>query len=365
MRNSEARLLRHFLSILLWTIGALILIDAVVGLAFRAPADPARATSLQRYFENGRSIEGKLRRYVGSSPDQDALIVTAGWLSDCDAPTLARPGKLAFDTYGMSFSKEIANRLEALDPGLAGQSFLGPAAPLNHSYACFIRRVRLGLARAPIQILGVLASSIPRMETLSGLTTSFDVPQPFTYPRYFLGSDGRLVARWSSIKSREDLRAALSDTTKWRIFLDELAANDEFYVEELVKADIFDHSVLARMLRRAWALRSVRMRTAALRPADFAPDIAAVLVKILLDFAATARAAGQHPIVILFENKDYGTALSATAAPVLIANRIDFVATSTISSPTDPSNFLKDGHFTAAVNDKIAHAVLNLLNHAR
>ena len=115
------------------------------------------------------------------------------------------------------------------------------------------------------------------------------------------------------------------------------------------------------MIRRAWAQRSFRIRIAELRPDDNfsgSPDIAPVLINILLDFAAKARAAKQLPIVILFENKDYGTALSATAAPALIANRIDFVATSTISSPTDPSNFLNDGHFTAAVNDKIARAVL-------
>ena len=188
--------------------------DAAVGFVFRAPAAPGRATTMQRYFDYGRSIEGKLRRYVGSSPDQDAEIMSAGWLNDCDVPTMARPGKLMFDIYGMSFSNNIADRLEQLDPSLASQRFAGPAAPPNHSYACFARRARMGLDRAPIQILGILASSIPRMETLSGLTTSFEAPQPFTYPRYSLTPDGRLAARWSSIKSQEELRAALSDPDK-------------------------------------------------------------------------------------------------------------------------------------------------------
>jgi len=364
IRDPQARLLRRVLSIVLWTIGVLTLIDAAIGFAFRAPADPERATSLQLYFDYGRSIEGKLRRYVGASPDQDAKIVRAGWLNDCDVPTFLRPGKLMFDIYGMSFSNRVADHLERLDPGLAGQRFAGPGAPLSHSYACFVRRARKGLNRAPIQILGVLASSIPRMDTLSGLTTSFEVPEPFTYPRFSLMPDGRLAARSSSIKSQEELRAALADATKWRTFLNELAADDAFYVQGLVKADVFDYSVLARMIRRALAQRSIRIRTAAFRPQNGfsgAADIAPALVAMLLDFAATTRAAGQHPIVILFEDRGYGTALSTITAPALRANRIDFIATSTIALPTDSGNFLSDGHFIPGVDEKIARAVHNLL----
>ena len=179
----------------MWTIGALILFDAVVGLAFRQPSDPRQtSSSLQTYFDYGRSIEGKLRRLVGSTPEQDAPIVEAGWLaSDCDIATPPPPGKLAFDIYGMSHSAQIAEQMLRLDSGLAGHSFGGPAAPASHSYACFVRRVEAKRDRAPIQILGILASQIPRMETISGLTTSFEGPMPFTYPRYSLAPDGRLV----------------------------------------------------------------------------------------------------------------------------------------------------------------------------
>ena len=84
----------------------------------------------------------------------------------------------------------------------------------------------------------------------------------------------------------------------------------------------------------------------------------------MLDFAANARAAGQHPIVILFEDKGFGTALSAIAAPALRANQIDFVATSAVASPNDSGNFLSDGHFIPAVEEKIARAVLVLLGRA-
>lgn len=368
IKGAAGRLRLRILLSVAWTVALLIAMDAGVNFIFRAPPDPARATSLQRYFEYGRSIEGKLRRYVGRSPDQDALIVRAGWLTDCGEPEVARPGALAFDTYGNSFVDNVARQLEEIDPKLAGQGFGGPAAPVNHSYACFMQRARLGLARAPIQILGVLASSIPRMLTVSGLTTSFEVPEPFTYPRYSLASDGSLMAHWPSIRSLADLHAALADSEKWRHFLGELATYDYYYDPELVRANIFDHSVIGRMVRRAWAQRSYRMRTAALRPHDKysgAPEIAPVLVKLLINFADTARKAGESPIVILFEDQGFGTSLSAVVAPALRVHNIDFVATSAIASPTDSSNFIPDGHFVPEVNAKITQAVLKLLDRPR
>ncbi len=365
--NSRARLRHRIRAIVMWTIGSLVLMDVAADLAFRPPLDPRRASSLQRYFDYGRSIEGKLRREVGSTPEQDAPIVKAGWLNDCDIATSNLPGKLTFDIYGMSFSEQIADQMVRLDPGLVSQSFGGPAAPINHSYACFVRRVEAKRHRAPIQILGILASSIPRMETISGLTTSFEAPEPFTYPRYSLASDGHLVGYLPSIASEEDLREALANPVKWRAFLNELATHDAFYAPLVFRADIFDHSVLARMIRRGWGQRVSRARTTALRAADGlsdAPDIAPVLRAVLIDFADRARAGGERPIVILIEDQGYGGKLSAIAAPALRATHIDFVTTSTIVSPNDTGSFCCGGHFIPAVNEKIARAVLDLLGRA-
>jgi hypothetical protein len=153
---------------------------------------------------------------------------------------------------------------------------------------------------------------------------------------------------------------------KWRTFLDELASHDAFYAPAVFQADIFDHSVLARMIRRAWGQRVNRVRTTALRRDGFsgAPDTAPVLCAMLLDFANRARAAGEHPIVILIEDHGYGDTLSAIAAPALRANHIDFVATSTMVSPDDSGNFCCGGHFIPAANEKIARAVLDLLTRA-
>jgi hypothetical protein len=362
----HARLRRRILDTVLWTIGALIFIDVGVGFAFRLPSDPLRApSSLQAYFDYGRSIEGKLRREVGSTPEKDAAIVKAGWIAnECGITTPTSAGKLTFDIYGMSFSNQIADQMIRADPNLASQGFAGPAAPPNHSYACFLHRVEANLDRASVQILGILASSIPRMVTISGLSTSFEGPQSFTYPRYSLTSNGQLVGHSPSIDTEEDLRAALADSVKWRTFLNELATNDYFYSERVFQADVFDNSVLGRMIRRAWGQKALRSRTASLRAADGfsgASDIAPVLRAILIDFANRVRTAGQRPIVILIEDRGYGGTLSAIAAPALRANQVDFVTTSQIASPDDPGNFLSDGHFTPAANEKIARAVLDHL----
>jgi hypothetical protein len=334
--------------------------DFVIGLGFGMPADPrADPSALQRYFDYGRSIEGKLRRMVGSTPEQDAAIVASGWLSEeCDIDTKELPDKLVFDIYGMSFTNQIAEKLETFDPGLASQRFGGPAAPPSHSYACFRRRIDDRRHVAPIQIIGVLASSVPRMETMSGLTTSFESPEPFTYPRYSLRIDGRLHAEMPLITSRSDLHAALADPQLWHAFVAQLRNHDTFYAEHVFKADLLDHSVLGRLLRRAWGQRTLRERTNALRPEQ---DIAPTLSAMLLDFREKAWACDSRTVIILLEDRGYNRTLSAILSRTLRENSMDFVATSAIVPPSDSANFLPDGHFTAAANEKIAQAVLAVL----
>jgi hypothetical protein len=361
----HARLRRRVLIVLLWTIAGLVVIDVAVGLAFRLPADArSEGSSLQNYFNYGRSIEGKLRYLVGRTPEEDAPIVKSGWLlQDCYVERSFPTGNLGFDIYGMSFSGLIADQMTRLDPDLASRQFGGPAAPPNHSYACFLRRFEAKRDLAPVQILGVLASSVRRMETISGLTTSFESPMPFSYPRYSLSRDGRLLGHMPSIESANDLRVALSDSGTWRAFEQDLANNDYFYSRSVFRADVFDHSVIARMIRRAWGQRLLNERTDALRGADGfsgAPDIPRVLGAILVDFAKKARERGTRPIVILIEDRGYGESLSSIAAPTLKANDIEFIATSTIVSPDDSGNFVGDGHFTPAAFEKIARAVLKL-----
>jgi hypothetical protein len=363
----HARLRMRVLMVLLWTMAGLVAMDVAIGLAFRMPADARKeGSSLQNYFNYGRSIEGKLHYLVGRTAEEDAPIVTAGWLAqECDVDRGLPSGKLGFDIYGMSFTGYIADKMTALDSHLASREFGGPAAPPNHSYACFLRRFEAKRDLAPIQIIGVLASSVRRMQTIGGLTTSFESPMPFSYPRYSLSGDGRLLSHMPLIESASDLRAALNDSAKWHAFEQDLASNDYFYSRPMFQADVFDFSVTARMIRRAWGQRFLNKRTDALRAADdysAAPDIPRVLGAMLVDFAMKARARGTRPVVILIEDRGSGESLSAIAVPTLKANDIEFVATSTIVSPNDSANFVGDGHFTSGAFETIARSVLKLLH---
>ncbi len=357
----------RFLATLLWTIISIAFLDMTIGWIFRPPADPeAIPSTLQVYFDYGRSIEGKLRRMVGRSIRDDAPIIDAGWIAhDCNRSIEIPADKLGIEMYGNSFTYNLGQAMEKLDPHLAIEHFAGPGAPPNHSYACFVHRDETRLARAPVQIFGVLAGTLRRMLTISGLTTSFELPQPFTYPRYTIGSDGTLVPHEASIQSPDDLRAAFADSRKWRAFLDELVALDAFYSPEMMRANFADDSVLLKMLRRAWGQRQLRERTATLRPKngfDGAPEIASVLRAVLINFADRARAAGQQPLVVLFEEQGSGGVLSGMLATVLKENHIGFVATGQIVRSDDPHNFIPDGHFTPAAFSEIARATLRLLN---
>lgn len=357
----------RFLATLLWTIISIAILDIAIGWIFRPPADPqAIPSTLQAYFDYGRSIEGKLRRMVGGSNGDDAPIIDAGWIAhDCNRSIEIPAGKLGIEMYGNSFTNNLGLAMEKLDPHLAIEHFAGPGAPPNHSYACFVHRNETGLARAPVQIFGVLAGTLRRMLTISGLTTSFELPQPFTYPRYTIGSDGRLVPHEASIQSPDDLRAALADPQKWRAFLGELAELDAFYSPEMMRANFADHSVLLKMVRRAWGQRLLRERTAALRPEtgfSGAPEINSVLRAMLINFADRARMSGQRPLVVLFEEHGSGGVLSSMLATVLRENHIGFVATGQIVSSDDPHNFVPDGHFTPAAFSEIARATLRLLH---
>jgi hypothetical protein len=153
------RKLRYrFLATVLSTILSLVALDIAVGFVFRVPEDPlAIPTALQAYFDYGRSVEGKLQRMVGVDDAHAALIVEAGWLArDCARSTSVPPGKLGIDVYGNSFSLNIAEQMERLDPGLAFTHFGGPAATTNHSYACFVKRNEYRQSATPIQILALL-----------------------------------------------------------------------------------------------------------------------------------------------------------------------------------------------------------------
>jgi len=360
--------LRAVLAVAGWTLLVLALIDVAVGTLFAPPADPRqRGNSLQDYFNYGISTEGKLARLVKPTDADSAPIIPAGWIdTTCAKPPAPAPaGKTGVTVYGMSFSGHIAEQLPTLDPTLAPVTYGGPGAPLNHSYACFKAVSAAGHDPNPVQIIGVLASSVQRMLTIGGLTTSFEAPTPFVYPRYRL-VNGKLETEQPVLRSTADLR----DPARWAAYKAQMAKSDAFYDPLLVNGGLLDRSVFLNMLRRAYAQAEDRRITAKLvndgtgfRPN---PDIGPVMQAMLLDFAATARAQGKIPVVILFQDRGTGAdSLYRMLGPALEQAKVPTVSTHERFPVTDPRNFIADGHFTPAVDREIAKEVLEKIRAAR
>jgi hypothetical protein len=355
------------LAVSLWIMVSLVVLDIAVGAISRMPTDPrVQPSSLQLYFDYGRSIEGKLRTLIKPENGQSGPIVVAGWIdSGChrNVPNVA--GTLGISIFGNSFSGQLSDTLRKLDPAVSVEEYLGPGAPPSHSYACFVKETSFGGDRDDVQIMGITASSLPRLEQIWGVTTSFEYPQPFTFPRYRLGPDGNLIAHEPSVRSPDDLRRILSDREKWDNWLAELKANDYFYVHALTAEDPADLSTIARMVRRGFGQYVNRSRMAKLRGRDGrfdAPDIVDVLPKLIADFAKLARASGKRPIVVLFEEYGYDGVLMPLLTDTLVRDRIEYVYSGNIVPANDLRNYASDGHFSPESNVRIATALLKLID---
>lgn len=347
-----------------WTAALLVLLDAATGFAFRYPSDPrVLPNEPQAYFEYGRSSEGKLDRMLGHSDADAAPIVAAGWIDrDCDGPIEApAEGRLGVTLHGMSFTNHIATALEAVDARIVTTTRSGPAAALNHSYACFVRIDESGGDANRVQVVGILASSVYRMLSMTGVTTAFEAPTPYTYPRYRLSSTGRLVEEQPIVRSPDGWR----DPVKRQAFEAQLATSDAFFDRWLMDSGPSDSSVVVRMLRRAYAQHRlasiVRERVADANGFLDRSDLGPLMLALLEDFARRARMRGGLPIVVLIQDRPGVDALFRFLAPGLVRAGIPFVSTHDLVPTTDPANFTGDGHFIPAADRRVAERLHSVI----
>ncbi len=358
--SSSERRRRAVFATLSWTFLCVVALDVALGTIFRYPDDNQREpTLLQRYFDYGRSVEGKLHRILGSSERDAAPIAYAGWLErTCTASIEPVAGRVGLTVYGMSFSDHVGHELEALDPSMAVSFRSGPSASLNHSYTCF--RMLHDARHDPnqVQVMGVLASSVDRMTTLTGMTTSFEAPMPYTYPRYRLADDGALLSEQPLITSPDQMRQPLV----WAAFERQLARDDAFYDPLLMRQNVADDSTLMRLLRRAYAQHAGATRrsewTLSGTRSDASHDVGPLMSALLIDFARRTRDEGKIPLVILFQDRPGIDDLYRSLGPALREAGVPFVSTHTIVPTTNPGNFLPDSHFTPAGDRLVAAHVL-------
>ncbi len=347
-----------------WCILFLAIGDLGLNVLFPQPAkrDGESAGSLRIYFDYGRSIEGKIRRMVGRTDEETHPMALAGWFEAWEQlPTGPEADGPLIAVYGMSFSARVALILEQLAPAVTLRVISAPSAPLSHSYTAYQRdRDRHG---ADVVILGILASSLARVNSITHMTANFEAPAPHMYPRYSWSGEA-LTSIEPPLGSLEELRAALEDPSKWSAVVDAIEMNDDFYDPFLFNANLTDGSAIVRMIRRAWGQRNFHKVVRRFHDENgFRNDrgLVSTAEALVRDFAATARADARLPVVILFNDRGYGDHLYRALQRVLTDGQIPYVSTHRIAPAGDLSNFVPDGHFTRQVEEEIAEELLGVI----
>jgi hypothetical protein len=294
-----------------------------------------------------------------------APVAQAGWLDGPDVDEQPRgpsgPDRLFVAAYGQSFMTDLLLAAQAADARFEFRFAGGPAAPLSHVY----KRYELDRPahQAKIVVLGVLASALHQLTTLTPMTESFEAPTPYTYPRYVLAG-GELREIPAPLADLAALRQALADPAAWSAFRASLARSDAAFYAPIFDGDLLDGSTIGRLVRRALGHRhglDFQARYHGPRGFTNADHLLDVSRALFARFAATARADGRRPLVVLFDDRGYAGHLEAAFATTLDGDGIEYVSSETVAPSTDPANLVADGHFTPEVNRRLGAAFLQRL----
>ncbi|MES2889367.1 MAG: hypothetical protein V4739_15340 [Pseudomonadota bacterium] len=361
--------LRRAGSVVLWTVLWLVLVDLAVNLVLDPRwAGGQRLASVSRYFNFGRSVEGKLVQTLGPKADRPNAVVAAGWIDPAQwqqtLPAASQGGgDLLVAVYGQSFAFNTVKAMAALDGRMTPRLIGGPAAPLSHSYAAY--RADAALRRADVVVVGILASSLGKADALSGLSWNFESPAPFTYPKFALQPGAAELTETSPVLGTEQaFRTAFAERgPAWQAFKAQLREHDQGYDAFAFNQAVWDHSALVRLVRRGWV--SSRQHYAVTRPAPEGGDQLAVARVLLARVQQLAAARGEPLVVVLFQDRGAEVNLVQALGPTLDALGVRYIATDTFFAATDPAQFIADGHYTEAANAQVAAALLEAVRPAR
>lgn len=355
---------RRAATILLWVMGWLIALDVATNVLFAYPRDPkaTSASQLQLYFDYGRSMEGKLARITRADPDQTAPITLAGWYQPLKAVEhgTGRKGETV-TIYGMSHAVRLAEALERTSPRFHARSVGAPGATANWSYGAFLRDADRSGSKAVV--LAIMSSTLPMITTMSPLTWNISFAMPYTADRYYATPEGLRVAR-PPYDSFDGFVAAFQDPGRWKAARQVLRQHDAMYDDLLVRASPLDHSALVRLLRRAYQQRQQRMiAEGVITPRGFNPASEQVKVAnaIVADFARHARSQGLIPVIFVVNSFGYSDHLYRALEPTLQRDAIPVLSSHRIVSPSDPSGYLPDSHFTDNNDNRLAEALAEII----
>lgn len=348
---------RRALSLLLWIIAGLVCIDASVGLAFAFPSDPKTLDPprLALFFDYGRSTEGRLRRMVRADPAATAPITLSGWYEPLTAvERKPKPNTSKITIYGMSHAVRLADALDHVSSSLQVRSVGAPGATTNWSYGAFLRDT--GNRDSKVVVLAIMSSTLSTITTMSPMTWNSTYPMPYTQDRFLLNGDRLSVVR-SPYNNFPDFVKTFQDPRRWTAALDLFAKYDPRYDPLLFRATVLDHSVIVRMLRRAYGQkvdREERGKVLDARHFDRDSEQLRIANAIVVDFAAGARRRGQIPVIYIVNNMGYSDQLFRALEGSLRTHAIPALNSAAIVSPSNPRNYLPDSHFTDENDDRLA-----------
>ena len=353
------------ISMLGWIFVSLAIIDVLIGAVFAYPSDPkvVNPSPLRLYFDYGRSVEAKLSRMTRADPSQTAPITLAGWYDPLQVgePPSTTTQKQTVTFYGMSHAMRLAAALGRTSDRFSPRTVGAPGATTNWSYGAYLRDRGGGKSRAVV--LALMSVSLPMINSKSPMMYSIDLPMPYTSDRFYLDED-RLKVVHPPFTSFEQYVQLFDDPEKWSAARLALSANDSLYSPFIFRASIFDHSALFRLIRRAYAQRFFRdqarnvIDASGFRESSEQIQVARAIVR---DFAKEARRDGMIPVIFLVNNFGYSDFLYEAIKPALEADKIPYLSSHTVVSPSDPRGYLPDSHFTDVVDDKLARALASII----
>jgi hypothetical protein len=369
--SSSRALLRKsapLIFLIAWTFLSLGIIDVFINFTFAYPKDPkvTNPARLQLYFEYGRSAEGQLSRMTRRDRSDTAPITLAGWYDPLIAAEgRAKPGSEIVSFYGGSHSAKLANAFDRVSDRFSFRSIGAPGATPNWAYGAYLRDRGDGKSRAVV--LTFTAFNFPMISSFSPMIWSVDYPMPYTADRFYL-EGGQLKAIHPPYTSFEQYVKTFYDSSAWSAALTFFSDKDPFFSSLVFRSNILDSSSLFRLLRRAYGAERVRdLEKSVLDKTGFHADTEEVRVAqaIIRDFAKQARADGMVPVIYIVNNLGYSDYLYEALKPALDSDNIPYLSSHTIVSPSDPRGYLPDSHFTDENDERLAAALIEIIQKAK
>ena len=320
---------------------------------------------LINYFSYGASTERKLRFLVAGNNVDAASITHAGWNNELPQPESAKKDDCTkkITVYGMSFSNRIAEKMMEQNECLSIRMVAGPGAPLSHSYAMFEKHFDSN--DSDIHIMAILASALPKNMTMAHFNSAFEYPGAHVYPRYIV-RDNTLSSVSLAVDDLNEFRSTINDEAKLAQVQSLLREYDYYYNDYVFSYDWMDYSNTLKMFRRSYAQKQKREVIASLyHDGEFTNEGGLIEVSqaLVARFVSKTREANKLPVVVLLNDRGYAESLDNIYQDYFARENVKFISSSNIIDSNNLSNFLSDGHFTAANDTLLAQALLDVVLH--